>query len=197
MNRPFLFFCRLSFAANMRERQMGNHQKQEMKCDSLQTSLQEKVAAHTRSVVEYTVGGCVVLAGQPQPIDMAALARQGMRTVINLRRDPERSAREAANAVAAGLEYIHLPLPAYELEAGHLAEFEKTIAGKEGLYIHCRSGSRVALLWMLHRMINQGWSRQAAEAELRAAGYNEESMEVFAYCTDDYLERTAAPASAG
>jgi uncharacterized protein (TIGR01244 family) len=157
----------------------------ELRCGSLQ----EHVAAQ-RTVVEYRVGGGVILAGQPQPEDLPQLARQGIRSVINLRRDGERSEREARNAAAAGLDYLHLPLPAYELEPQHLVEFQEAIAGKEGLYIHCRSGSRVALLWMLHRMINQGWRRDAAEAELRSAGYNEESMEVFTFCADDYFERT-------
>lgn len=162
----------------------------ELRCGSLQ--------AHTaaqRTVVEYTVGDGVILAGQPQPEDLPELAQQGVRSVINLRRDVERSEREAINAAAAGLDYLHLPLPAYELEPQHLTEFQDAIAGKEGLYIHCRSGSRVALLWMLHRMINQGWGRDAAEAELRNAGYSEESMDVFTYCADDYFERVEEPAA--
>lgn len=163
----------------------------DLKCDKLQTSLQDKVAARSKTVVEYNMGDCVVLAGQPQPDDMAELARQGIRTVINLRRDPARGAVEAGNAAAAGLDYVHLPLPAYELEPEHLRQFQQAIDGKEGLYVHCRSGSRVALLWMLHRMENQGWPREKAEAELRAAGYDEESMEVFDFCATDYSERTA------
>lgn len=169
---------------------MYHRTQQELKCDALQTSLQDKVAARTKTVVEYNVGGCVVLAGQPQPEDMPELARQGIHTVINLRRDEERSAVEQENAEAAGLEYVHLPLPAYELEPEHLRQFQQVIDGKAGLYIHCRSGSRVALLWMLHRTENQDWSREDAEAELRAAGYDEESMHVFDFCASDYAERT-------
>ncbi|MBI1298092.1 hypothetical protein GC175_24420 [bacterium] len=157
-------------------------------------SLQEHVAAQ-RTVVEYTVGDGVILAGQPQPEDLPELARQGVRSVINLRRDVERSDREANNAAAAGLDYLHLPLPAYELEPQHLVEFQDAIGGKEALYIHCRSGSRVALLWMLHRIINQGWSRDVAEAELRSAGYTEESMDVFTFCADDYFERVGERAN--
>jgi uncharacterized protein (TIGR01244 family) len=175
---------------------MSNADQSNIQCDSRQQSLQEKMAARAQRVLEYNVGG-VVLAGQPQPEEMAHLAEQGLRTVINLRRDPGRSAIERANAEAAGLEYIHLPLPAYELEPQHLAEFQQAIAGKEGLYIHCRSASRVALLWMLHRMVNEGWPRKDAEAELQAAGYTEESMEVFTFCTDDYLERVTEAAIAG
>lgn len=173
-----------------------NMKTNDLKCDSLQQSLQNKIAARTKTI-EYSVGDRVVLAGQPQPEDMPALSQQGIRTVINLRRDPGRSAVEQRNAEAAGLVYIHLPLPAYELEPQHLAQFLAAITGREGLYIHCRSASRVALLWMLHRMVNQGWRREDAEAELRSAGYGEESMETFAFCTEDYFERVAEPATAG
>jgi uncharacterized protein (TIGR01244 family) len=145
--------------------------------------------------IEYQLNDDVVLAGQPQPEEMAELAQRGFRTVINIRRDPERSAREAANAVAAGLDYIHLPIPAYELEPEHLDQFDAAMKDAEGpLYIHCRTASRTALLWMLNRIEHEGWSKDAAEAELKAVGYDEESMEVFEFCTMDYLERSAVVA---
>jgi uncharacterized protein (TIGR01244 family) len=171
---------------------MGRQAETELKCGPLQESLQDKVAGQT-STVEYRVGHSVVLAGQIQPDDIPKLARQGVRTIVNLRRDPGRSTVEQRNVEALGLTYIHLPLPAYELQPQHLTAFQQAIEDKEGLYIHCRSGTRVALLWMLHRMFNEGWSREDAEAELRTAGYDRESMEVFDYCTTDYVERTTEP----
>lgn len=145
-------------------------------------------------MIEYTLKNRVLLAGQPEPEEWAQLAARGYHTVINLRSDPERAAIQQRNAEAAGLRYIHLPLPAYELEAPHLEIFRATLGAPtdtDGLVIHCRTASRVALLWMLHRVVNEGWSQEEAEAELRAAGYGDDSMETFCFCAEDYFERAA------
>jgi uncharacterized protein (TIGR01244 family) len=161
----------------------------DLKC----TPLQEQVASQPSGLIQYRVTEALVLAGQPQPQDWAHLVRQGYRLVVNLRSDPERAAVEGRNAEAAGLRYLHLPLPAYELEPEHLAELRQALAQADGgkVFLHCRTASRVALLWMLNRMVHEGWSQEEAEAELRAAGYDEKSMEVFTFCTEDYLERAA------
>lgn len=157
------------------------------------TQLQEHVAGSgpVTTLLRYDVDGRITLAGQPQPNDWSALAAEGFTTIINMRSDPERAAVEAENARQAGLAIVHLPLPAYELESEHVEQFTKVVEAANGrLMIHCRTASRVALLWMLHRMQRQGWSQDAAEAELRRIGYDEDSMEVFQFCTEDYLERT-------
>ncbi|KAB8140620.1 hypothetical protein F8S13_22995 [Chloroflexia bacterium SDU3-3] len=144
-------------------------------------------------LLEYAVGGEVLLAAQPQPEDFMGLLGRGVRTVINLRGDAERAALERQNAEAAGLCYIHLPLPMHELEPQHLAEAARAIAEVEGgLCIHCRGARRASLLWALYRVVHLGWSPAEALAELAAAGYNGEAIDACAYCIDDYLERTAA-----
>lgn len=145
-------------------------------------------------MIEYAVTDTVLLTGQPEPEDWQPLVARGYGFVINLRSDAERAATEEANATAAGLRYLHLPLPAYELEPEHLATFKQALAdvGSDKLVLHCRSASRVALLWLLHRVENEGVDRAAAEAELRAAGYDETAMETFTFCADDYTERVAA-----
>lgn len=142
----------------------------------------------------YAVTPSVLLAAQPQPEDWQRLAAAGIQTILNIRSDPARAAIQAANAEAAGLRYIHAPWPAYELAPEHLAEFTALVeAPATGpICIHCRSATRVGLLWMLYRIEHCGWSREEAEAELRAAGYDDDSLETFAFCTDDYLDRVNA-----
>ncbi len=144
-------------------------------------------------MLTYRINDRVVLAGQPEPDEWAEVAEQGYRTVINMRSDPERAAVEGHNAEQAGLTYMHLPLPTYEIEPEHISSFRAAIeqAGEGGLMIHCRTASRVALLWMLDRMVNEGWTQEQAEAELRDAGYGDSSMETFTFCAEDYFERMA------
>jgi uncharacterized protein (TIGR01244 family) len=158
----------------------------------------ELQAENSNKMAEYPVSDRVVLAGQPQPEDWPELVRRGFGTVINVRSDPERAVHQAHQAQAAGLVYLHLPLPVYELEQEHLATFNqvlnKTNHGK--VLLHCRTASRTALLWLLNRVVYEGWSQEQAEAELRAAGYDDEAMSTFRYCTEDFFERAASPALA-
>lgn len=135
----------------------------------------------------------VRLAGQPRPADWATWSGQGFRTVLNLRRDPERAAAQASAAEAAGLTYLYRPWPADALEPEHIAEFAAIVEAPETgrMVFHCRTASRVGVLWLLYRQLHGGWSRDEALAELRAAGYDDDSLEVFDFCAEDYFERAA------
>lgn len=160
-------------------------------CATTELQLAEK----STQMVEYPVSDRVVLAGQPQAGDWPELARRGFSAVINIRSDAGRAAEQAEQARAAGLDYIHLPLPAYELEPEHLAVFNQTLrnANHGKVLLHCRSASRTALLWLLNRVVYEGWSPEQAEAELSAAGYDEEARETFRYCSEDFFERASSP----
>lgn len=151
--------------------------------------LQQRTASV--ALLSYAVTPEVLLAAQPQPEDWAKLVEAGYTTVINLRSDPERSAIEQRNAEAAGLRYFHRPWPAYELEREHVDELAELIEAPDAgrVVFHCRSATRVGLMWLLYRQLHHGWSRERAEAELRAAGYDDESLETFGFCADDYFER--------
>ena len=156
------------------------------------TSKEIQYASQFERMVEFPVNDRVVLAGQPQPGDWARLAQRGFSTVINIRNDSGRAAAQSKKAEAEGLHYIHLKVPAYELEPEHIETFNRILqqTGPGKVLIHCRTASRTGLLWMLNRIANEGWSRQQAEAELKAAGYDEEAMDVFMFCAEDYFERT-------
>lgn len=138
----------------------------------------------------YRVSDDLVLAGQPQPEDWARLADAGFRVVVNMRSDPERAAQQQQAAEAAGLRYVFLPLPAYELEPEHLDEFHRLMQSLEGpVLLHCRTATRVALMWLLDRIVYDGWTQEQAEVALKAIGYDNDSLETFAFCADDYFER--------
>jgi uncharacterized protein (TIGR01244 family) len=159
------------------------------------TDSAERAAPHGGSLIRYEITDRLTLAGQPQPADWAALAREGFRLVVNMRAEPARAAAQQLRAEAVGLRYIHLPLPAYELEPEHLASFHQLMGAQEGrVLLHCRSATRVALMWLLDRVVYDGWSRARAEAALRAAGYGDDALETFIFCADDYFERTSATA---
>jgi len=114
----------------------------------------ELIAAQKAALIRFDIDERLTLAGQPQPDDWTALAAEGFQVVINMRSDPERAAVQQRNAEAAGLQYIHLPLPVYELEADHLEQYHRVMQSVQGrVFLHCRSATRVALMWMLDRIV--------------------------------------------
>jgi uncharacterized protein (TIGR01244 family) len=161
-------------------------------CQRLQERVNAPLLADSE-LIAYAVTDQVVLAGQPEPEDWQRLVQDGYDLIINMRSDPERAAVQAQRAQAAGLKYSHLQVPAYELEAEHVHAFQNTLTSANGskVLVHCRTASRVALMWMLHRMINEGWTQSEAEKELENAGYGGDDMDVFRFCTEDFLEREA------
>lgn len=166
------------------------------RCNKLKESVEQALDGSEMPL--YPVTEHVVLAGQPEPADWARLAGAGFDVVVNIRSDADRAAVQAASAHTAGLDYIHLPLPVYELEDVHLAQFHAALTdalnGRHKALIHCRTASRTALLWLLDRVQYQGWTQAQAEAELEAAGYTADDMAVFQFCAEDYFERLPAEA---
>jgi hypothetical protein len=54
------------------------------------------------------------------------------------------------------------------------------------VYIYCASGNRAAALWMIRRVLRDGWTLEKAEAEAVAAGLTRDEMRNFAR---GYIER--------
>lgn len=114
-------------------------------------------------------------AGQPTPEQFAELARNGVRTVINLCGTDEPLAfDERAEAERLGLRYLALPIggPA-DLDRERVRRFGDMLdqARREGgVLIHCASSNRVGALVALDEALNRGRPLAEALQRGRAAG---------------------------
>ena len=97
-------------------------------------------------------------AGKLDRSDIEALARDGVRTIVNNRPDdedpgqlPAADARRIAEA--HGIAYHHIPVTAATLSRADVDAFAGVLAAAEQpIVAHCRSGTRSTLLWALARM---------------------------------------------
>ncbi len=95
------------------------------------------------------------VAPQLQPADMAALAANGITTVICNRPDaenpPERQAAAMqAAAEAAGLDFVFNPITSGAMTLQNVEEQAEAIAGSDGPAVgYCASGTRSAVAWAL------------------------------------------------
>jgi len=113
--------------------------------------------------------------GQPTPAHLAHLAREGVRTVINLRAPDEPMAYdEAAEAARLGLRYVALPIAgAADLDRERVREFGCALDDARrqgGVLIHCASSNRAGAMVALDEALNRGCRLDDALERGRAAG---------------------------
>jgi uncharacterized protein (TIGR01244 family) len=130
-------------------------------------------------------GQRVGFGGATEASAMPALKAEGYATVINLRQATEKgvdieAARAAAEAV--GVRYVHLPFNAADPEPGFVDAFLAAVGNEasQPVYVHCGSATRVAALWAIVRVQEDGWSLDEAVEETPEIAGKPESAIKFA-----------------
>ncbi len=131
------------------------------------------------------VDATVACAGATSPAAVAELKKLGYRSIINLRRPTENGADvegEETAAKDAGLHYISLPLSPDEPDPAVADQFLKTITdpANQPALVHCASGGRAAAMWMIKRMVVDGWDADRAGAEASEIGLKNGKLKTFA-----------------
>jgi sulfide:quinone oxidoreductase len=106
----------------------------------------------------FPLGPELSVAGRLDRADIDALAKAGVRTIINNRPDgedpgqvPAAEARRIAEA--HGIAYHHIPITAATLSRADVDTFAAVLRDAPAPVVaHCRSGTRSTLLWALTRM---------------------------------------------
>jgi uncharacterized protein (TIGR01244 family) len=135
-------------------------------------------ANYTRVDATVACGGATTAAAWPE------LRERGFKAVINLRQADEpgadiSSAKTAAEA--AGLRYIHIPLSSSRPDAAAVDAFLVAVRdpANSPVYIHCASANRVGGVWLVKRMLVDGWDEPRALAEADAIGLKSAPLREF------------------
>ncbi len=117
----------------------------------------------------------VYRGGQPNAEGFQNLAKLGVKTVIDLRREDEHSSRAEAQVVqSAGMKYINFPL--YGVVAPPDAVVSKVMAlldSKDAgpVFVHCKRGAdRTGTIIAAYRMSHDHWDNQKALKEAKSLG---------------------------
>ena len=137
--------------------------------------------------------------GQPSNKEYTELAALGIKTVIDLRDEPEKYARRSAEG--AGLRYINIQLnakrPPTEAESD---KFLQLVNDQRNwpVFVHCAGGRhRTGVLLAVYRMEMDGWDARRAYHEMKdfkfysSYGYGDMKDFVFGYY-DRMMTRRAA-----
>src|SRR5688500_4492684 len=131
------------------------------------------------------VDAVVACGGATETSALDGLAKDGFKSVINLRLASEANANielNAAHARSPGLNYIHVPFNAAQPEPKVLDQFLAAIANKanQPAYVHCGSANRVGAVWLVKRVLQDGWTIEKATEEAKLIGLRSEPLEKFA-----------------
>jgi len=131
------------------------------------------------------VDAVVACGGATETSALDGLAKDGFKSVINLRLATEANANielNASHAKSLGLNYIHIPFNGQQPDPKAVDQFLASIANKanQPVYVHCGSASRVGAMWMVKRVLQDGWTIEKATEEAKLIGLRGEPLEKFA-----------------
>jgi uncharacterized protein (TIGR01244 family) len=141
--------------------------------------------------VDATIG----CAGKTPAAAMPEIKKLGFVSVVNLRAATEQGAdveEGRAAAVAAGLKYVHLPFDGQNPDPKVVESFLAAVKdpANQPVYIHCGSANRVGGVWMIKRVLQDGWDLEKARTEAKAIGLTNPKLEAFAV---EYIQSQRKP----
>lgn len=127
----------------------------------------------------------IACAGATTTEAIGELKKLGYASIINLRQASEVGADiDASKAAAngAGVRYIHLPFNNQSPDTSVADEFVKAVVDprNQPVFVHCGSGNRAAAMWMIKRLVVDGWEAERAATEAAALGLSSEPLKKFA-----------------
>ncbi len=127
----------------------------------------------------------IACAGATTAAGVGEVKKLGYRSIINLRQANEPGAdveSEAAAAKQAGVKYVHLPLNGSSPDPAVVEQFLQAVAdpAAQPVFIHCASGNRAAAMWMIKRIVVDGWEAEKAGDEATALGLTSPALRTFA-----------------
>jgi uncharacterized protein (TIGR01244 family) len=136
--------------------------------------------------------GDVLLAGQPQPDDLALACGQGVKTVVSLRHASELDWDEATYVAWLGMQYHHIPFGSpgsLTDEVFNTAREVLNDTSRGPMILHCASANRVGAVWLVHRVVDDGLSYDDALEEAKTVGLRSQEYQQRA---ESYLRRALA-----
>ncbi len=121
----------------------------------------------------------VATGGQPDSSTLVALARGGLRTVLDLRGpDEARGFAEVRVAKSLGLRYVTLPVTPATLTDSTFNAFRALMreGDTESMFVHCASGNRVGVMLLPYLVLDQHWTVERATPLIDAVGLRSDDM---------------------
>lgn len=121
----------------------------------------------------HQVNDRIYRGGQPEAQAWPTLAKMGIKTVIDLRREDEHSTAAEAQAVAAaGMRYVNIPMKGVVAPTNdQIAKVLALMDSQEPVFVHCKRGAdRTGTVIACYRISHDRWQRDQAMHEAKSLG---------------------------
>lgn len=135
---------------------------------------------------------------QPSAADLQGFAAEGIKSVVDLRREGEPNqalppTAEAETARRFGLAYKHIPVGTDSIDEGTLDRVHSELSRlPQPIYIHCASGRRSGTLALIDRAIDEGLTGEAMMARAEQLGFAYGSPELKEFLKR-YVDKRQSP----
>jgi uncharacterized protein (TIGR01244 family) len=131
------------------------------------------------------VDATIACAGATTPAAFAEIRKQGFVSIINLRREQEPAADitgARSAAAAAGLKFVHIPVDGARPDPASAEAFINAVTdpANQPAFVHCGTANRVAAMWLIKRVVVDGWDVERAQVEAKQIGLTNAELERFA-----------------
>jgi tyrosine-protein phosphatase SIW14 len=110
---------------------------------------------------------------QPGEQGFRALAKMGVRTILDLRYKNEQSHWEKRVVESLGMRFVTIPMDMHAPTDGEMAHVLSLLNASEGwpVFVHCEGGrDRTGTVIACYRIAHDGWDNQKAYNEARQHG---------------------------
>lgn len=127
----------------------------------------------------------VACAGATTVEAIPAIKAEGFKAIVNLRLPNEEGANVEASrsaAEAAGLKYFHIPFSGADPSTKAVDDFLAALKdpANSPVLVHCATANRAGMMWMIKRVMLDGWNVEKAAEEAERAGLKNPKLKAFA-----------------
>jgi tyrosine-protein phosphatase SIW14 len=144
----------------------------------------------------HAVNSQLYRGAQPRAGGLQTLKKLGIKTILNLRGENERTQAEGAEARTLGLRYYNVPLPEFSAPKDKKVQQALDIintAEYQPVFVHCRHGEdRTGTIIACYRISHDGWTAAEARREAEKRGMSWTQLGMKRYVDKVYRERHKA-----
>jgi tyrosine-protein phosphatase SIW14 len=131
---------------------------------------------------------------QPKAGGFRHLSKLGIKTIVSLRGDDDRSRTEEQEARAAGLKYFTVPFKRLGRPTDQQIDRVRSLVNapeNQPVFVHCQHGAdRTGTIIALYRIEHDGWTLDQATAEAKRYGLKWWQRGMKDYISDYYRRRS-------